>query len=430
VPYNTTFSIQKRGSSDCHIIDTCPNCGITSGQKSVKEIIEFVMIFVNTASPFGTLFDHKSSHVSHLQNLGFASQQTYREVLQKSPLQRTSAKKAALKTPKKLKRERVQNVTHPQNLTFTTSTDLISRAVINTSHLQNISFASHRRYRQRPTVAVSGVKHCKQASYEIQPETAESRQQTCGGVLQEPPLQRTPAKKAALKTPKKLKRERAQNGTHTKLRSIDIERFTPKFLKNWETQLFQKSLGIRCSIGYTRSLRCGLLKMPAFFYSLTRLNIQFHYAGISSRRLIPTRNLLIASCYHPQNLTFTTSTDLISRAVINTSHLPNIIFASHRRCRLRPTVAGSGVKHCKQASYEIKPETAESREQTYRGVLREAQHQNRHLRKAMQERQRHYPPTSAPLPKRPVFRSSLQNAVPPEKIQPCHYQQQNQWLLI
>jgi len=27
---------------------------------------------------------------------------------------------------------------------------------------------------------------------------------------------------------------------HTKLRSIDIERSTPKFLKNWETQLFQK----------------------------------------------------------------------------------------------------------------------------------------------------------------------------------------------
>jgi len=34
------------------------------------------------------------------------------------------------------------------------------------------------------------------------------------------------------------------------LRSTDVERCAPKFLKNWETQLFQKSLGIRCSIGY------------------------------------------------------------------------------------------------------------------------------------------------------------------------------------
>jgi len=49
---------------------------------------------------------------------------------------------------------------------------------------------------------------------------------------------------------------------YTKLRSIDIERSTPKFLKNWETQLFQK------------------------------------LAGVGSRRLIPTRNLLIASWYN------------------------------------------------------------------------------------------------------------------------------------
>jgi len=30
----------------------------------------------------------------------------------------------------------------------------------------------------------------------------------------------------------------------TKLRSIDIERSTPKFLKNWEIQLFQKLVGV------------------------------------------------------------------------------------------------------------------------------------------------------------------------------------------
>jgi len=37
---------------------------------------------------------------------------------------------------------------------------------------------------------------------------------------------------------------------NTNLRSIDIERFTQKFLKNWETQLFQKLAGIgsRCLI--------------------------------------------------------------------------------------------------------------------------------------------------------------------------------------
>ena len=31
---------------------------------------------------------------------------------------------------------------------------------------------------------------------------------------------------------------------YTNLRSTDVERYTPKFLKNWETQLFQKLAGV------------------------------------------------------------------------------------------------------------------------------------------------------------------------------------------
>jgi len=33
--------------------------------------------------------------------------------------------------------------------------------------------------------------------------------------------------------------------TNANLRSTGVERYTPKFLKNWETQLFQKYLCIR-----------------------------------------------------------------------------------------------------------------------------------------------------------------------------------------
>jgi len=41
--------------------------------------------------------------------------------------------------------------------------------------------------RLRPTGAGSGVKYCQQTSCEIQPETAEGREQTCNRVLQLPP---------------------------------------------------------------------------------------------------------------------------------------------------------------------------------------------------------------------------------------------------
>jgi len=54
---------------------------------------------------------------------------------------------------------------------------------------------------------------------------------------------------------------RCSFAANTKLRSTDVERYTPKFLKSWETQFFQKLV------------------------------------GVVSRRLIPRCNILIASWY-------------------------------------------------------------------------------------------------------------------------------------
>jgi hypothetical protein len=48
-----------------------------------------------------------------------------------------------------------------------------------------------------------------------------------------------------------------------KSRSIGIERCTPKFLKNWETQLFQKYLGIRFASD-TKATLLGFAEVPAF----------------------------------------------------------------------------------------------------------------------------------------------------------------------
>jgi len=75
--------------------------------------------------------------------------------------------------------------------------------------------------------------------------------------------------------------------TYTKLRSIDIERSTPKFLKNRETQLFQK------------------------------------LAGVGSRRLIPTRNLLIASWYYLLTMLYAIDS---SKVVVITKDLPLFYF--------------------------------------------------------------------------------------------------------
>jgi len=71
------------------------------------------------------------------------------------------------------------------------------------------------------------------------------------------------------------------------LRSIDIERSTPKFLKNiWsaceaasagETQLFQKTLVYPMC----------LAEYVSIFLLFDKLNIQLHYAGVGSSRLIP-----------------------------------------------------------------------------------------------------------------------------------------------
>ena len=51
---------------------------------------------------------------------------------------------------------------------------------------------------------------------------------------------------------------------NTKLRSIDIERFTPKFLKNWEPQLFQKVAGI----GSRRLIPICIPMNANWYYSL------------------------------------------------------------------------------------------------------------------------------------------------------------------
>jgi len=56
---------------------------------------------------------------------------------------------------------------------------------------------------------------------------------------------------------------------HTKLRSIDIERFRPKFLKNWETQIFQ-------------NLRASL---PAVWYQFASLRMQIGISCDEARQL-------------------------------------------------------------------------------------------------------------------------------------------------
>jgi hypothetical protein len=80
------------------------------------------------------------------------------------------------------------------------------------------------------------------------------------------------------------------------LRSTDVERYTPKFLKNWETQLFQKYLGIQFSLD-TKATPLGFAKVPSSRSFSAVCKFQPHSAGIGSRRLIPTCNCLIACWY-------------------------------------------------------------------------------------------------------------------------------------
>jgi hypothetical protein len=82
------------------------------------------------------------------------------------------------------------------------------------------------------------------------------------------------------------------------LRSTDVERYTPKFLKNWETQLFQKYLGILFASD-TKAALLVFVEVSAFPNFSADCIFQRHSAGVGSRRLIPTCNCLIACWYQP-----------------------------------------------------------------------------------------------------------------------------------
>jgi len=72
---------------------------------------------------------------------------------------------------------------------------------------------------------------------------------------------------------------------NTKLRSIDVERCTPKFLKNWETQLSQKYLGIRFASD-TKAALLVIMEAPSSRNFLAVCKFQIHSAGVGSRRLL------------------------------------------------------------------------------------------------------------------------------------------------
>jgi len=83
---------------------------------------------------------------------------------------------------------------------------------------------------------------------------------------------------------------------NTNSRSIGIERCTPKFLKNWETQLFQKYLGIRLASDTKAALFdfAEVLASPNFSAGCI---FHLHSAGVGSRRLIPSCVHLNATWY-------------------------------------------------------------------------------------------------------------------------------------
>jgi len=88
----------------------------------------------------------------------------------------------------------------------------------------------------------------------------------------------------------------AQSATDTNLRSTDVERYTPKFLKNWETQLFQKYLGIRFASD-TKDALLIIAEVPSSRSFSAVCKFHLHSASVGSRRLIPTCNRLIACWY-------------------------------------------------------------------------------------------------------------------------------------
>jgi hypothetical protein len=67
-------------------------------------------------------------------------------------------------------------------------------------------------------------------------------------------------------------------------------------LKNWETQLFQKYLGIRFASD-TKAALLGFAELLSSRSFSAVCKFQIHSAGVGSRRLIPTCNRLIACWY-------------------------------------------------------------------------------------------------------------------------------------
>jgi len=74
-------------------------------------------------------------------------------------------------------------------------------------------------------------------------------------------------------------------GPDTNLRSTDVERYTPKFLKNWETQLFQKYLGIRFASD-TKDALLIIAEVPSSRSFSAVCIFHLYSAGVGSRRLI------------------------------------------------------------------------------------------------------------------------------------------------
>jgi len=79
-------------------------------------------------------------------------------------------------------------------------------------------------------------------------------------------------------------------GTYTNLRSTDVERYTPKFLKNWETQLFQKYLGIRLALD-TKAALFGFAEVSASPNFSAGCIFHLHSASVGSR---PFRAIQVA----------------------------------------------------------------------------------------------------------------------------------------
>jgi hypothetical protein len=77
---------------------------------------------------------------------------------------------------------------------------------------------------------------------------------------------------------------------------IGIERCTPKFLKNWETQLFQKYLAIRF-VSDSKAAPLGFAEASAFPNFSAVCKFQLHSAGVGSHCLIPSCVHLNATWY-------------------------------------------------------------------------------------------------------------------------------------